>query len=212
MQPPKSSFCVICGVRPATTVDHVPPKCFFKGIEGSQLRTVPACEDCNNGSSSDDEDVRLYISAQVGMQSAASKKLWESGAHKSILRKTRLRKSTLETMREVVVVDQDGTYTRKIGFLAPVGTYKRVFERTTRGLYFFHTETVLPAAMLVSVSLLAGIPALQTEDIQKLTQQVVGGGAFVYYFGVSREDPNLSLWIYEFHCAHWVMVTTGSLE
>lgn len=32
MQPPKSSICVICGIRPATTSEHLPPRGFFKGI------------------------------------------------------------------------------------------------------------------------------------------------------------------------------------
>ena len=57
MQPPKSNICVICGTPPAVTVDHVPPKCLFKGVANAQLRTVPACAICNNGASSDDEDV-----------------------------------------------------------------------------------------------------------------------------------------------------------
>lgn len=93
MQPPKSETCVICGVRIAETVDHVPPKGFFRGVENAQLRTVPACHTCNNGASSDDEDVRFFISAQIGKQNPASKKLWEDGAHKTILRKTKLREA-----------------------------------------------------------------------------------------------------------------------
>lgn len=68
MQPPKSETCVICGVRLAETVDHVPPKGFFRGVVNAQLRTVPACRTCNNGASSDDEDVRFFISAQIGKQ------------------------------------------------------------------------------------------------------------------------------------------------
>lgn len=212
MQRPKSDICVICGTRPASTVDHVPPKSFFKGVKNAQLRTVPACPECNNGASSDDEDVRFFISAQIGKQNSAAKQLWEAGAHKTILRKTKLREAFVATARELVVVENDGTHTTKIAFLVPVSTYQRVFERTTRGLYFFHTGRVLPASVPVSVTMLAGTPNLDTDEIRLLNVEVVGGGACVYRYGVTQEDMDCSLWIYEFHQAHWAVVTTGGVE
>lgn len=212
MQPPKSDVCVICGIRSAETVDHVPPKGFFKGVVNAQLRTVPACRECNNGSSSDDEDVRFFISAQIGKQNPASKQLWEAGAHKTILRKTRLRKAFVATAREVTVVEGDGTHATKIAFRVPVSTYQRVFERTTRGLYFYHTGRILPADVPVSVTMLAGTPNMDTDEIRLLNVDVVGDGACVYRYGVVPEDVDCSLWIYEFHHSHWAMVTTGDVE
>ncbi len=80
MQPPKSSTCVICGVRPLTTTAHVPPRGFLKGIIG-QFRTVPACSICNNESSGDDETLRNYISLQNGKQTTGTIKPWDNGAH-----------------------------------------------------------------------------------------------------------------------------------
>ena len=212
MQPPKSATCVICGIRPAETVDHVPPKGFFKGVENAQLRTVPACRDCNNGASSDDEDVRFFISAQIGKQNPASKQLWEAGAHKTILRKTKLREAFVATAGKVTVVENDGKRTTKIAFRVPVNTYQRVFERTTRGLYFYHTGRILPATVPVSVTMLAGTPNMDTDEIRLLNMEVIGDGACVYRYGVVPEDVDCSLWIYEFHNAHWAMVTTGSVE
>ena len=212
MQPPKSDICVICGVRPAETVDHVPPKGFFKGVVNAQLRTVPACWECNNGASSDDEDVRFFISAQIGKQNPASKQLWEAGAHKTILRKTKLRDAFVAIAGEVTVVESDGTHTTKIAFRVPVSTYQRVFERATRGLYFFHTGRILPATVPVSVTMLAGTPDMDTNDIRVLNMETIGDGACVYRYGVVPEDVDCSLWIYEFHHAHWAMVTTGAVE
>ena len=212
MQPPKSDICVICGVRAAETVDHVPPKGFFNGVVNAQLRTVPACSVCNNGASSDDEDVRFFISAQIGKQNSASKQMWEAGARKTILRKTKLREAFVATAGEVTVVESDGTHTTKIAFRVPVSTYQRVFERTTRGLYFFHTGRILPAAAPVSVTMLAGTPSMDTDEIRVLNVETIGDGACVYRYGVVPEDVDCSLWIYEFHHAHWAMVTTGTVE
>lgn len=212
MQPPKSETCVICGLRIAETVDHVPPKGFFRGVENAQLRTVPACHTCNNGASSDDEDVRFFISAQIGKQNLASKKLWEDGAHKTILRKTKLREAFVATAGEVAVVGEDGTHTTRIAFRIPVSTYQRVFERTTRGLYFFHMGRILPATVPISVTMLAGTPDMETDEIRILKMETIGDGALVYRYGTAPEDVDCSLWIYEFHHAHWTMVTTGSVE
>lgn len=211
MQPPKSATCVICGVRPAETVDHVPPKCFFKGVANAQLRTVPACRGCNNGASSDDEDVRFYISAQIGKQNPASRALWDGGAYKTIKRKMKLRASFLSNAREVEVLEEDGRTTSRLAFHVPISTYQRVFERTTRGLYFFHTGRILPATVPVEATMLAGTPNLDTEDIRRLSVETVGNGACVYRYGVVPDATDCSLWIYEFHQAHWAMVRTGGL-
>ena len=212
MQPPTSETCVICGVRIAETVDHVPPKGFFRGVENAQLRTVPACHTCNNGASSDDEDLRFFISAQIGRQNPASRRLWEDGAHKTILRKTKLRKAFVATAREVVVVGEDGTHTTRIAFPIPVSTYQRVFERTTRGLYFFHMGRILPATVPISVTMLEGTPDMETDEIRILNMETIGDGALVYRYGTVPEDVDSSLWIYEFHHAHWAMVKTGSVK
>ena len=210
MQPPKSDICVICGVRPAETVDHVPPKGFFKGVENAQLRTVPACRPCNNGASSDDEDIRFFISAQVGKQTAATKKLWEDGAHKTILRKTKLREAFVSTAGEMTVVGEDGVPITRVAFRVPISTYQRVFERTTRGLYFFHTGRILPAAVPVEVTMLAGTPSMDNEDIRMLKVETIGEDACVYRWGIVAEDADCSLWIYRLHQTHWAMVKTGA--
>src|SRR3954447_2286562 len=46
--------CVYCD-KPATTRDHIPPRCLFGENKPSNLVTVPACEKCNNGAARDDE-------------------------------------------------------------------------------------------------------------------------------------------------------------
>jgi hypothetical protein len=54
-------FCCFCGgTRPATTIDHVPPKvCFPVGLcpEGFEF---PACKQCNNGTSKFDTIFGFY--------------------------------------------------------------------------------------------------------------------------------------------------------
>lgn len=207
MQPPKSEICVLCGTRAATTRDHVPPKCFFRGLQIA-LSTVPACCECNNGASSDDEDMRFFVSMQVGKQAPGAKGLWEDGALKSVKRKTSLREQVTSTAREILIPDASGTVSNRIAVEVPARLYDAVFGRTTRGLHFLHTARILDAAVPVRVVPLVSPPAaallapFQTGD--------VGTGAFSYWFGIAADDHSSSLWLYRFYGAHWVQATTGN--
>lgn len=210
MQPPKSDICVICGTNRATTVEHVPPRGFFKGVSG-QFRTVPACSACNNGSSKDDEELRLYISAQIGKQTEGAKLLWEKGAHKSALRSTQLRSAFMSTLREVPVVLPNGETSNRLAFLVPVALYQRVFERVTRGLFFWHTGTTLSKDVSVKVQLLVGTPELDSPEISALETYSVAEGAFKYSFCIDPEDNRNTMWLFGLHQAHWLYAITGVL-
>ena len=210
MQPPKSSLCVICGSRPATTTEHIPPRGFFKGVFG-QFRTVPACNVCNNGSSEDDEALRNYISAQIGKQTTGAKHLWEMGAHKSLLRSNKIRSVFLSTLREVEIADEGGSTTTRLAFLVPVSLYQRVFERVTRGLNFFHTGKILPADTPVQINLLSSAPDLSLPEFQIFTKHSVAEDAFEYRYVLDPEEPSNGVWLFTLHGSHWVQSSTGAI-
>lgn len=210
MQPPKSDICVICGTRPASTSEHVPPRGFFKGTTG-QFRTVPACSTCNNANSEDDEELRNYVSAQVGKQTPGAKELWEKGAHKSLSRSEKLRSKLLSTTHEVEVLAEDGSKIRRLAFMIPVSLYQRVFERVTRGLYFWHTEHILPASTPVQIFLFESVPDLAAPEFQILDAHSVAEDAFEYRFSIDSEDPKNSVWLYTVHRLQWIQASTGAL-
>lgn len=63
--------CYLCG-QPATSDDHIPPKCFFPEwkdvgngmvVFRSNLITLRACDDCNRGRSKDDEYAFVVIAS-----------------------------------------------------------------------------------------------------------------------------------------------------
>lgn len=59
----KKIKCVYCGVKDATTRDHVPPRSFYAPPLTSDLITVPSCFVCNNTFGKDDEYIRnIFIS------------------------------------------------------------------------------------------------------------------------------------------------------
>ncbi len=75
----KNDKCYVCG-KPATTRDHIPPKCIFpesKDIPGTKYRDnpiiVPACVEHNCSRSSDDEYFAQVISVVWGNNDIAEK-------------------------------------------------------------------------------------------------------------------------------------------
>tara|TARA_Y100000296_G_scaffold35395_1_gene41028 strand:+ start:3045 stop:3677 length:633 start_codon:yes stop_codon:yes gene_type:complete len=205
MYRPKSNICVICSVKKATTTEHIPPKGFFKGTEG-QFLTVPACTDCNNGNSKDDEALRNYISAQVGIKTPESEKLWNKGALKSFRRNKGINHHFFNSIREVEI---DGV--RKLAFDIPVDLYQRVFERVTRGLWFLHVERILASKTKVSVEKLQFAPNLSEREWSAFKKTIVVKNSFEYWNSILAEEPENSVWIYRIHNEEWLFVTTGEL-
>ena len=153
MHLPKGDVCAICGIRGAAARDHVPPKGFFKGSKDAALVTAPACAPCNNRASSCyDEDMRFYMSMQVGKQAPESSRLLEQGARRSVKRKTALRNHVLGTARQMQVFGEDGRSVVRLAVEVPANLYDAVFSRTVCGLYFFRTARILSPGCQTKVS------------------------------------------------------------
>lgn len=52
--------CIYCG-KPATTREHIPSKAFLIEPYPEDLATLPACFECNNGFSNDEEYVSCFL-------------------------------------------------------------------------------------------------------------------------------------------------------
>lgn len=208
MQSPKSSICVICGTRLASTSEHLPPRGFFKGTSG-QFRTVPACKECNNGSSQDDEILRNYISLQIGKQTEASKKLWENGALRSLNRSQRIRSNLFENMYETKSFDNHDKKQICLSFLVPTDLYQRVFERVTKGYFFLHSGKLLPQKTPIKINLLNTPPDLSLHEFQILEYHSFSEEIFEYRFGFDPDNFCNSLWLFTVHKSHWIQSITG---
>jgi hypothetical protein len=69
--------CVYCG-RPATTKDHVIPRCLLERPYPPNIPTVPSCRTCNEGYSAD-EEYFLAVMAQSGFVPSLMQKVEEGG-------------------------------------------------------------------------------------------------------------------------------------
>lgn len=135
----KAKYCFACE-KPATGVDHVPPRCFFPKQKDlppgtssvrRNLITVPACDE-HNGRYSKDDEVASYV---VLLSYKANRMAQEQFLTKG-LRAITGRKGLVDSVFKSIEVIQlpDG---RKIPTLQfDVRRVNRVMDRISRGLFF----------------------------------------------------------------------------
>jgi hypothetical protein len=91
--------CAYCGVSPATTRDHVPPKSIFWKPYPDNLTAVPCCIDCNRKWSPLDEEFRTALSILAGVNTAGTQRLWTEGVLPGLRHNRRRREEILDQLR-----------------------------------------------------------------------------------------------------------------
>ena len=202
-------MCAICGVREATTFDHLPPRAIFPKPRPSNLVTVPACLPCNHGASKHDEQFRVYLTMQTGPDNPQSKKLWKERSMATLRKNRKLHRMILQGMRPVEMRSDAGIYLgRRTAFLFPVEVYESVMQRTARGLYYHHFGEILGAQVRCEVSFLRSLDAEFLELSGNWPSADIGSGAVVYRYSRAADAPLNSAWVFQFYEAHWALVET----
>jgi len=90
--------CYMCG-EPATSVEHVPARCFFPKGQRHNLITVPSCSLHNLDTSKDDEYVRGIIVSSLGNNSLA-RQHWKGAVRQSYIHSPKLFLKTFENRKD----------------------------------------------------------------------------------------------------------------
>lgn len=119
----------------------MPPRNIFPRGHRQNLITVPACEDHNEGFKLIDERFRFYLQAVSYDESSEAQDHFEGHTVKvfSDPEKAGFRKS-LSSSSYKVVIDGD----ERAVFEIDRELQEAYFEKILRGLYFVHTNTILP--------------------------------------------------------------------
>jgi hypothetical protein len=93
----------------------------------------------------------------------------------------------------------------------PVGSHDAVIGKITRGLYYHHFGTALSPTTRINVTYLVRF----FSEIRELAMspvfarsQIGGDDRFCYAFNRVPEEPELSIWIYQFYSRHWAVAVT----
>lgn len=128
-----NATCYACE-RPASTVEHCPPKSFFPNGHRRNLMTVPSCEQHNNDNSKDVEYARNAITTMAGINTTGLE-LFERKTKKSLDHSPGLLFQTFSTMEPVIYGERvTGMYHLDIDRL------ELVFGACVRALHYRDTQ------------------------------------------------------------------------
>ena len=200
----KPQLCAICGKKPATTRDHIPPKGIFSTPRPGDLITVPACFPCNNNANVHDEAFRTYLSLHVGTDTDETTKLWKQHASRSVQRNPRLKAQIVATMRDTDVYTKGGIYLRSETIATwDSDAHDAIIERTIRGLYYHHFNDILANKVRIRVHWLKRIPKEIYEMSLEWPGNNIGDTAFIYKYGRAEDNELLSVWVMQFYEKHF---------
>jgi hypothetical protein len=195
-------LCAYCG-NPATTRDHVPPEKLFTPPLPDNLITVPACEQCNNGASDDDEVFRNELSIMAGSFGESAKAAERlQPTMRGIQRNKAMLRRMVPAAQLVERYTPSGLYLGH-GYAVPVvpGLQQRVINRIVRGLYWHQFQTRLGDDAEVTLVFIDKRrshwrEALYTFRSLQLSHVVIGDGeTFQYLYGRANDDLTSSVWL-----------------
>jgi hypothetical protein len=195
----KKTLCCLCGKRPATTTDHVPPKCIFPTPRPLNVITVRTCEECNESTSQSDEEFRVFVNLFVGKTSPESEHLWKSHTLSTVRSNRRLLQKALTAFQPGYVTSKHGIILDERKLVVWDDAPNRVLEKIVRALYFHHFKDILGDRVKVIIDQIREIPQTTTDSIKLWQYNCVGGDQFIYRYARANDVPLCSAWLLVFH-------------
>jgi hypothetical protein len=211
MKETNGGFCVYCGALEQLTKDHIPPKCLFPRPRAPQI-TVAACNLCNQSFKKDDEHFAIAMTASAYIEHPSACQVWERSLRPMVLRGRGLRRMLSQNILENDVVTPAGVYVPDRRFIRfKKDRIDRVISRIVRGLLWHHYQ-VRPASDTEFE--IYKDPSLN-EQLADLINSItnlswVGDDIFRYRHSLIEDDPNGSLWCFQFYkCNEFLVLVIG---
>lgn len=213
----ESAVCVVCGRRPATTGEHIPPRgLFLRGLEPHLV--VPACYQCNSSSKKDDEYFRQIVSA--GSWSPEALELWS----RKVAAKFPLFPATQAGLRRDL--RRMHLEIPKIGrapisvLLADAARINAVLRKMTFGLFWFHTGHLLSSEIPIEFHGLNLLETMRFVGDSRAMSVFNKAGLGIYrdpmvtrtFFYKVGFTGDLSIWYFVFFGNNMFVVTTGDVK
>jgi hypothetical protein len=211
--------CLYCEKNQATTNDHVPPKGLFPDPKPSDLLTVPACLECNQGYMQDDEYFRVAMAAQAAYREPNATIIWREkivprlNRDPLIVRPNRrpLRTKILQSMIRTSITTPAGIKTGEVLAIPfDIARTERVVKRTVQGLLWALYKRRLSLNCPMQVFINPKIPG--NEELRELLYGLELrsiGQIFQYRHGLTVDGSDSSIWWLQFYGGPHFVVIAG---
>lgn len=206
-----SLLCVYCGVGPAETDDHVPPKCLFPRPRPSDLITVPSCRKCNQDAGRDEEYFLASIMFTQAGSSPAGRALWQQKLRRTYAKNLGLRYRIASSLQRVNLVTPAGLFLGRHFAQSPdFARLEKVVVKIVKGLYYAdHAAALAPHTTVEALFLW---PDQQGDVAHKYGHMLQDGrrawpGIFSYRANRVKDYPQGSMWELRFYdvAAFWAL-------
>jgi hypothetical protein len=202
-------LCIVCGARPATTKDHLPPKVLLpKDIRANEiLFTFPVCSDCNNGSSDTDFLMGVAFTLQLNQKNYLSDLAPINGDLSVLHNQLVSQLSTsdkaehhLELLRRYVevrdvAVEEKGRLItkRQMGIDLSKVDINRTLIKITKAIYWLHSEGDILAltnpGWWIRNNIDPSRPNFIEHHLGKTAVEVLWDDRFIYHYILGKEVP-----------------------
>lgn len=204
-------LCAICGLNPAVTSDHIPPQSLYPKPRDNDinLNTVPACKECNNGASTDDEEFKVFIGITTGEHQIAQDRVIDSLA-RTIGGNQKIANKIFETKRNVYAKLNSAILEPAVAITFDRTKYERVITRIVKALHWMETGEAQNAELKTTVlsgdSLDAALAKSIMEVMHSLPLRPLNKGTFLYRGHVGEDGSGI--WGMQFFGRHTVFAIT----
>lgn len=200
-------WCIYCGA-PATTIDHFPPRCFFRGRQWPEGYEFPSCFDCNSQARNDEQALAVLLRSDTfeeltglaeeewkrlarGLKNNAPEIINEWTEYSGAKRKRQFRE----------VFGGKGDQLRRDGWgLINIGpktdaAIERIMIKTAKSIYYKHTGKVFNGTLY-----LKRFNALFTNDLSSFLDGIIQYAPYL----VETKRNNVSLsdqFMYRINCS-----------
>ncbi len=194
--------CVFCG-RESTTKDHLPTKNLHKGLNITNLITVPSCRECNSGISKDEEFFRNVINLSTYGSSENAKFIFENSIARSIRERPRLGSYMHSKM-----IPLEGVFTKNgdiieeaVGFVTDKRDNERIstiLDKHIKGLFYFNFNIIMPNTFMLTHFPFEKAAEHMQDEISKFQWVNQHEGVFTYGFNYVPDNLQ-SIWCLVFY-------------
>jgi len=195
--------CYICGSKLADTRDHLFPSGLFNKPLPTNLPTLPACTECNNALSSEEEQFRVFLASGLAYENEPGFRIWNERIRPDLKGgRPRLKPLIRSYIRKARVLSESGALLGHTLILEiDREIINRVLRKIAKGLYYLDTGVVLPENVQILIDYANDKPERfisppLDEAIKGAKKVDLGDGVVTYWRNTMKDDPiNSITWI-----------------
>lgn len=210
-----ADLCALCGKNTATTKDHIPPQGIYPKPRDNNINfnTVPACVECNNGSSVEDEEFKVLMGISTGVHHENPDIVIDSIA-RTLGNNQQIANQIFSTKQNVYAHLRGSVLEPAIAVTFDGEKYSKVISRIVRGLYWLQKGHALGRNPKITVfpthDIKQELARSMMELMNSLQAHTLNKGTFVYKVQFCMDGT--SIWGMQFFKQHTVFAYAESPE